>query len=243
MHGLDLYYGTQNPDKERQIARYFVDHTPAINLFTLLNIPFPIIEIEETGATFQANAHLKLDSFCRSIKGGLEEGGVKSDGSNIIAATEDAGMMVDHLNILPASAFPPCVDFARLPHWDVEGRLGIYTKRFAGPNTSEEERNQIILDLLAGLPHEHRTAQFVCHLEARTLGGHRFAYRGVWQGHIATEQRGDDGSGIDLIFIPRGYDKTVAELPLSLRNGQSHRGQAIRALIDWIDNLPLVRAR
>ena len=61
---------------------------------------------------------------------------------------------------------------------------------------------------------------------------HRF--EGVLEGRIATERCGHEGFGYDPVFIPNGYDCTLAELPMEEKNAISHRGQAMRALAEFL---------
>jgi XTP/dITP diphosphohydrolase len=113
------------------------------------------------------------------------------------------------------------------------GRPGLYSARYAGENASDEENLRKMLDELAGVVFERRTARyrsvivFVAHAEdAAPLVG-----AGVWEGAIAEAPRGSGGFGYDPIFVPRGGADTAAEMPAALRNERCHRGQAARAFL------------
>jgi XTP/dITP diphosphohydrolase len=55
--------------------------------------------------------------------------------------------------------------------------------------------------------------------------------RGTWEGHIAAAPRGQGGFGYDPVFVPRGANRTAAELPEQEKNAVSHRAQALRELL------------
>ena len=59
---------------------------------------------------------------------------------------------------------------------------------------------------------------------------------GTWEGSLIGEPRGLGGFGYDPIFIPDGFDRTVAELDPADKNALSHRGQALRALVTQLQN-------
>jgi XTP/dITP diphosphohydrolase len=58
-------------------------------------------------------------------------------------------------------------------------------------------------------------------------------YEGSCEGLIAQKPKGSNGFGYDPVFIPKGYDKTMAELPPQVKNKISHRSHAFRKLKDW----------
>ncbi len=84
-----------------------------------------------------------------------------------------------------------------------------------------------ILRLLSGS--EDRKASFVC-IVGCIAGGADIVVSGMVEGSIGFEERGDRGFGFDPIFIPKGYERTFAEMTVEEKNPISHRGRAIRAL-------------
>ena len=62
----------------------------------------------------------------------------------------------------------------------------------------------------------------------------QYVFEGVCSGRIIGESRGDGGFGYDPIFVPEGYDKTFAELGEKVKNQESHRGRAVRSLVEWL---------
>ena len=87
-----------------------------------------------------------------------------------------------------------------------------------------------MLERLAG--EQNRRARMVTEIVALAPGGDEVHVRGVLEGELATERRGNSGFGYDPIFIPDGYDRTVAELGDDWKRVHSHRARAAQALLD-----------
>ena len=110
------------------------------------------------------------------------------------------------------------------------GKPGIYSARYAETPKLRIER---VLRELEGV--ENRSAHFSC---AMTLlnpkGETEFNFQGICSGEIIKEARGVNGFGYDPIFMPEGYNKTIAELSEEEKNKISHRGNALRAVLDYL---------
>jgi XTP/dITP diphosphohydrolase len=126
------------------------------------------------------------------------------------------------------------------------GAPGVYSARYADSEGTREERdranNDKLLAALAGLPLERRQARFVCTLAVADSEGNVLAEaRGTYPGLIAFEPRGSNGFGYDpLLYLPdRGC--TSAELSDAEKNARSHRGQALRQLLDRSFAVPAPR--
>ncbi len=81
-----------------------------------------------------------------------------------------------------------------------------------------------------------RTAHFKTVI-ALNIKGETHIFKGKVNGVITTSQKGQHGFGYDPIFKPNGYEETFAELPLSVKNSISHRGQAVQKLIAYLNNI------
>jgi len=81
---------------------------------------------------------------------------------------------------------------------------------------------------------DDRSCTFRCVLGLVTESGEKHKFVGECKGVLIDEQRGDGGFGYDPIFIPEGFDKTFAELTPEEKNSISHRGIAMRKLIDFL---------
>ena len=118
------------------------------------------------------------------------------------------------------------------------GEPGVYSARYLGEDTSYEIKNQKILDRLAGVPEEKRTARFVCVIAAVLPDGRTFTTRGTIEGIIGYESRGEGGFGYDPIFFVPEYHCSTAEITMDQKNEISHRGKALRAMKEILEKLP-----
>ncbi len=117
------------------------------------------------------------------------------------------------------------------------GEPGIYSSRFLGEDTPYDIKNSIILDRLKDTPWEDRGAQFVCAVCYVDTQGKAHSFLGVCEGHVGYEPKGDRGFGYDPIFVPNcGDGRTTAEMTDDEKNAISHRGRAMRAFADYIQN-------
>lgn len=125
-----------------------------------------------------------------------------------IVLADDSGLEVDYLNKEP----------------------GVYSARYLGEDTSYEIKNQAILDRLAGVPKEKRTARFVCAIAAAMPDGEVLVTRETIEGYIGEKPAGNGGFGYDPIFYVDEYGCSTAELTEEQKNEVSHRGKALRAM-------------
>lgn len=117
------------------------------------------------------------------------------------------------------------------------GRPGVRSARFAGDNADSAANNRLLLELLADVPPERRTARFKCALVLVTAAESYFTAVGVCEGTIASAPRGKEGFGYDPLFVPVGYTQTFAELGAVEKHAISHRGRAIEKVRDYLDEL------
>ena len=109
-------------------------------------------------------------------------------------------------------------------------RQGIYSARYLGEDTSYDIKNQVILDRLAGVPDEERTARFVCAIAAALPDGRKEVVRGTMEGIIGHEIAGENGFGYDPVFYLPEYGCTSAQLSPEKKNELSHRGEGLRKM-------------
>jgi len=113
------------------------------------------------------------------------------------------------------------------------GRPGVRSARFAGEKATDEQNNAFLLSELAPHPRPWKAA-FVCVSVAALPGRVIAEANGRVGGEIVPTPRGMDGFGYDPIFLVDGTQKTMAELSTEEKNRISHRGQAMRQLIDGL---------
>jgi XTP/dITP diphosphohydrolase len=124
--------------------------------------------------------------------------------SQITALADDSGLEVDALN----------------------GGPGVKSARFAGEAATDAERVKLLLAKLNGVPWEQRTAHFKCVIAVATPEGQSEICCGECHGIIPLEAKGEHGFGYDPIFLLPDIGKTMAELPLEMKNRISHRARA-----------------
>lgn len=115
----------------------------------------------------------------------------------------------------------------------LKGEPGVYSARYAGSKNNSQAN---MLKLLNNLKNKKDRTAFFKTVIALNINGKTHIFDGKVEGEIIIEQKGKDGFGYDPIFKPNGYDKTFAELPLSIKNEISHRGKAFKQLIAYLNN-------
>jgi len=116
----------------------------------------------------------------------------------------------------------------------LDGRPGVHSARYAGQDASDADNNQKLLRELQNVPDAGRTARYRCVLALvhSVDDPDPLLCEGTWEGRIATAPAGQNGFGYDACFIGNGMRQTAAELTSDLKNAQSHRGQALRRLVE-----------
>lgn len=110
------------------------------------------------------------------------------------------------------------------------GAPGVRSARYAGESQDDAANVARLLGELEGVTEAERTARFVCVAAYVDTDGRRLTARGTCEGRIGLEPRGTRGFGYDPVFVPDGYEQTMAELSAETKNSISHRGKAFRAL-------------
>ncbi|GGA72129.1 non-canonical purine NTP pyrophosphatase [Neiella marina] len=130
------------------------------------------------------------------------------------AIADDSGLEVDALN----------------------GAPGVFSARFAGEQANDQDNVVKLLAELDGIEMAKRSARFRCvlvfmrHADDPTP----LICQGTWQGRIATQADGDGGFGYDPVFVAEGLNESAAQLSKADKNAISHRGQALKQLIQQL---------
>jgi XTP/dITP diphosphohydrolase len=138
------------------------------------------------------------------------------------------------------SGLPTLADDSGLEVDALDGGPGVYTKRYAGPEATDEDNNSKLLDALDGRPAEERGARYQCVLAFLDPSAEdEPVFRvGAFEGRIATERRGTGGFGYDPIFEPEGEapgGRTVGQMSSEEKHALSHRGKAARAMAEYLE--------
>lgn len=130
--------------------------------------------------------------------------------------------------------FPCFADDTGLEIEALNNEPGVYSARYAGEHKNTNDNMNKVLDKLKNI--ENRKARFKTVI-ALNLNNEQHLFTGVVNGNIGTEKIGTDGFGYDPIFIPENHVITFAEMNLNQKNEISHRGRAVKQLIDFLNKL------
>ena len=128
---------------------------------------------------------------------------------NISCFADDSGLEVETLN----------------------GAPGVYSARYAGPQRSDSDNINLLLKNLEG--QTNRRARFKTSITL-ILNGQEHQFEGTVNGTITKEWKGNKGFGYDPVFLPDGYEQTFAEMTGEQKNAISHRGHAVRKLVEFL---------
>ena len=168
----------------------------------------PVLSMKEAGisADIEENGKSFAENAAIKAKAIMEMTGE-------IVMADDSGLEIDYL----------------------DGAPGIYSARFMGEDTSYDIKNKALIDKLAGVPDEKRTARFVCAIACALPDGQILESRGTMEGIIGYEIKGENGFGYDPIFYLPECGCTSAEISPEKKNELSHRGKALRAMKEKLE--------
>ena len=135
------------------------------------------------------------------------------DLAKIPVIADDGGLEVDFLN----------------------GRPGVYSARFCGPDATDKDKYMKILELMKDVKGDERAARFRCIISYIDENGDSHAFEGICNGKIANSPMGDNDFGYDPIFLVG--DKTFAQISQEEKNKISHRGRAIDKWVEYLKNI------
>jgi len=206
---MHLYAATTNPGKLLDFAHAAKGHLLGGQPIDIEPLPGldEIAAPPEDGATFLANAVSKAIYYS-----------LKRPGQRVLA--DDSGLEVDAL----------------------KGQPGVRSARFADdmgydPDSGapvDERNNAVLLSQMARVPFAPRTARYRCVLALARNGEVLAIAEGAVEGRITTPARGRGGFGYDPLFYLPELDQTMAELYPATRLGVSHRGRALRKLLEGL---------
>jgi XTP/dITP diphosphohydrolase len=130
------------------------------------------------------------------------------------------------------TSLPVLADDSGLEVDALDGEPGVRSARYGGAGLDDVERCRLVLEKLRGVPPEKRGARFCCVLVVARAGRVLGTFEGQARGRILYEPRGKNGFGYDPVFFHEGAGKTFAELSRSAKEALSHRGEAIRKLLE-----------
>lgn len=205
---MKLVFASANPGKLREAAEILGDG------FEIISAAEAGIteDIPETGNTFRANS--------------LQKANYIYERTGMDCFADDSGLEVEILG----------------------GAPGVETARYSGPDRNPSRNIDKLLSEMArrereasamremgiSTPHATRKARFRTAV-VLILGGEKYFFDGTMEGSIARERHGEGGFGYDPVFYPEGLDKTSAEISEDEKNAISHRGKALRAMAEFLN--------
>lgn len=159
---------------------------------------------------------------------------------NIVEDVEETGTSFEENARLKAlwayhlTGLPCIADDSGLEITALNNEPGVYSARYLGVDTPYTIKNQIILDRMQN--QSDRSARFIS-VVCLVLGENDVhCFEGVMEGSIDIEAKGSNGFGYDPIFLPETHRLTYAEMDLNTKNTLSHRGQAFRKVIAYLES-------
>jgi XTP/dITP diphosphohydrolase len=119
----------------------------------------------------------------------------------------------------------------------LKGEPGVYSARYAGEGATDAGNNGKLLRALSDVPKDRRDAAFRCVIALCMPDGTCTTFDGELRGEIGFGLQGVGGFGYDPLFIVPGFGKTLAELPLEVKNAISHRAKAMEKFLDFLRGL------
>ena len=160
-------------------------------------------DVVEDGTTFEENAQIKAGEISKIALAMPEY-------KDAIVLADDSGLEMDYLG----------------------GEPGIYSARYLGEDTPYSIKNAEILKRCEGVPDEKRDARFVCVIACAYPDGTVDTATGIIEGKLAKEPKGENGFGYDPIFYLPERGMTTGEMEPEEKNAISHRGIAIRKMVE-----------
>ena len=160
----------------------------------------------------------------------MKEAGISTDAEENGASYEENALIKARAVAEKAGDAVVLADDSGLEIDALGGEPGIYSARYLGEDTSYRVKNANLIERLAGVPEEKRTARFVCAIAAVLPDGRELVTKAAVEGRIGYEEKGEGGFGYDPIFYVPEFGRTTAELSEEEKNQISHRGKALRLM-------------
>ncbi|WP_297962196.1 non-canonical purine NTP pyrophosphatase [uncultured Campylobacter sp.] len=164
-------------------------------------------EIDECGTSFKQNALIKARAVYEALKS-------KNLQSEFFVLSDDSGICVDALG----------------------GAPGIFSARFSGAGATDASNREKLAASLRALELEESPAHYTAAIALKCDLG-EFCTHGFMYGTAITKQRGQNGFGYDFMFIPRGFNRTIGELPAAVKFKISHRTKGLALMQILLKNL------
>jgi XTP/dITP diphosphohydrolase len=140
--------------------------------------------------------------------------------------------------VAEALGIPAVADDSGIEVDALGGAPGPLSARFAGPEATDRENLDLLIERIQEVPPEARTARYRCVAVCSWPDGREVWAEGTCEGRLVVDPRGSGGFGYDPLFLPEGHDRTMAELTPDEKDTMSHRGKALRDLGEILSRSP-----
>ena len=185
---------------------------------------------------FATNNPNKLAEIKSAIKTfevvGLKEMGIHEDIAET-GTTLEENALIKSQYIFQKTGLDCFSDDTGLEVKALNGRPGVHSARYAGSNCSAADNMDKLLNELEN--HDDRSAKFRTVISL-ILNGEKYYFEGEVMGDILSQKKGVDGFGYDPIFRPKGFSASFAEMSMTQKNEISHRGIAVKKLIQFLSD-------
>lgn len=155
--------------------------------------------------------------------------------------TFEENARIKAIEILKYTGLPSLADDSGLVVDALDGRPGVHSSHYGGEEGNSQKNIERLLRELEGVPESERKARFVCVLAlALSLEEVHFC-TGICDGVILMEKRGEGGFGYDPVFMPDGFNLSMAELTVKQKNAISHRGKALSKMRKILEEIVIAR--
>ncbi len=154
---------------------------------------------------------------------------------NAVIKSTSAALLSGHFSLADDSGL--CVPA-------LDGAPGIYSARWAGPTKNFTLAMERVHKELAAknMEPEGQPASFISVLSLTSPAGQTETFEGIVQGTLTFTPRGSEGFGYDPIFVPEGYDRTFAQMPLEEKQTISHRARAFKKFVAYLKTQAIAEA-
>jgi len=135
-----------------------------------------------------------------------------SAATGLVSLADDSGLAVDALG----------------------GEPGVRSARYSGEGATDASNNAKLLAALAQVADASRGCRFVSAVVASAPDGRELLFRGEWPGLVTRTAKGEGGFGYDPLFLDQELGLTAAEMTAGQKNARSHRGRAMRAMLEHL---------
>jgi XTP/dITP diphosphohydrolase len=140
--------------------------------------------------------------------------------------------------VAEALGIPAVADDSGIEVDALGGAPGPLSARFAGPEATDRENLDLLIERIREVPAEARTARYRCVAVCSWPDGREVWAEATCEGRLVVDPRGSGGFGYDPIFLPEGHDRSMAELTPDEKDAISHRGKALRDLGEILSRSP-----